>query len=91
MKAVTVADLLRFLLIFDRQVISPRPSTWGLAAELVHALAEHAEPSLREPDRFGDWREVDLSGVNPRAPRELSHPPLDRLTPRLRTESDGED
>jgi hypothetical protein len=79
---VTVADLIRVLLELDQQIISPRPSSWGVAAELVHALAEHAEPTLRPgpgPDIFADWDKVDLSQVKRRAPRDLNQPMLDAI------------
>lgn len=80
MKTVTAADLIRILLELDQQVICPRPSAWGLAAELVATLVEHAEPSLRNTAALGDWRSVDLTGVRRPAPRELSQPTVEALT-----------
>ncbi len=73
---MTVADIINVLLELDQQVISPRPSEWGKAAELVRDLAEAAEPSMRDPKRFGPWEEIDLSSVHQRAPREIDQPTL---------------
>jgi hypothetical protein len=62
---MTVADLIRVLLDLDKQCLTSRPSPWGLAALLVHGLADHAEISLRGPgpDIFGDYASIDLSVV----------------------------
>lgn len=75
---MTVADLINVCLELDQQIVSPRPSEWGKAAELVRDLAEHAEPSMRDPKRFGEWEDIDLSPVRCRAPRELDQPTIDR-------------
>jgi hypothetical protein len=64
---MTVKDLLELLLELDDQVICPRPSAWLKAAQLVRDLAEHAEPSLRCPEAFGDgWDLVDVSDTRKR-------------------------
>jgi hypothetical protein len=77
--AMNVADLIQVLLELDQQVISPRPSSWGKAAELVARLAGCSEGRLANA-LFGDWRDIDLSQVRQRAPRELRQPTLDRIT-----------
>lgn len=80
---MTAEQLIRLLLEFDQQVISPRPSSWGEAAELVADLCRHAEVTSVywpiEPMRLGDWRSVDLSAVRRRAPVELDQPVLDKI------------
>lgn len=80
---MTVADVIRMLLEMDQQMISPRPSVLGRAAELVAMLAEHAGPSLRRPDVMGDWESIDLSPARGRAPRDL-----DQTTMTLAEEND---
>lgn len=63
---MTVEQALKMLLEMDQQWLDPRPSPMGEAAELLATLAEHAEPSLRDDSRFGDWRSIDLSVVRKR-------------------------
>ncbi len=81
---MTVATLINILLELDQQWISLRPSEWGKAAELVRDLAEAAEPSMRDPDKFGPWEDIDLSPVLRQAPRDLDQPALDELQARSR-------
>lgn len=84
MKPITAADLIRVLLELDQQVICPRPSAWGLSAELVGRLALIADlnPAVSEPGPLlGNYQSIDLSPVRRPAPRgELRHPTVDRLT-----------
>ena len=92
---MTAADLIRVLLELDQQYVSPRPSSWGRAAELVHRLAayyEGNEADSPEAQRLlGDWRSIDLSQVRGKAPRELSQPTVDliREVERLKTENES--
>jgi hypothetical protein len=72
---MTVADLINVLLELDQQVIHPRPSEWGKAAELVHALAVAAEPNVCNP---GPWKDIDMSSVRRRSPQEIRQPTLDQ-------------
>lgn len=60
---MTAADVIRMLLEMDQQCISGRPSVVGRAAEIVQALCEHAEGSLRDPALLGDYQQIDLSPV----------------------------
>jgi hypothetical protein len=78
---IDAASLIRLLLELDQQVIHPRPSAWGQAAELVATLCMHAEGSLARsaPALLGDWEAVDLSGVNRRPPQRLDQPTLDAI------------
>lgn len=76
---MTAADLIRVLLELDQQVIHPRPSEWGKAAAIVHTLAMHAEPSLRDPKVLGDWEAIDMTPISRPAPRVLSQPILDTI------------
>lgn len=75
-------QLIKVLLELDQQVIHPRPSSWGKAAELVMNLAAHAERSLRRDglsELLGDYESVDLSSVRRRAPKDLDQPTLDAI------------
>ena len=56
-----VEQLLEILLSLDDQVVHPRPSNWLRAAQLVHALACHAEGSLRDDVFGGGWEFLDVS------------------------------
>ena len=62
-----VREVIDVLLSLDDQVVHPRPSHWLRAAQLVHALACHAEGSLREDVFGGDWHDVDVSDERKRA------------------------
>jgi hypothetical protein len=77
---MTAADLIRVCLELDQQVICPRPSCWGQAAEMVSKLAcvcENAGQTFNPPI-YGDYRTIDLSVIRKRAPCVLEHPQLDR-------------
>lgn len=76
---MNAAQLIRVLLELDRQVVSPRPSAWGEAAELVALLADHAARTCADSELFGDWRDVDLSGVRGPAPQRLTQPETDAI------------
>lgn len=73
--------ILRMLLEFDQQVVSPRPSHFGEAARTVRKLIEHATTGDRLPDDslLGDWRSVDFRQVDQRAPRDLHQPVVDSI------------
>lgn len=62
---MTVKDVIKQCLECDDCVLDPRPSWWLDAAQLIHELACHAEPTLRHgpgPDIFGDgWAKVNVS------------------------------
>jgi len=86
---ISVKQLLELLLELDQQVISPRPSTWGEAAQLVATLARHAEERwesptctwvTQKPVWLRGWRDVNLSTVNDHAADNLFQPVLDELT-----------
>ncbi len=75
MKAETV---LRLLLELDQQVVSPRPSIFGQAAQVVADLCSCAEGVLRDGTLDG-WNEVDLAPIIKPAPSRLNQPILDSL------------
>jgi hypothetical protein len=77
----TAADLIRFCLELDQQVIHPRPSSWGLMAELVATICDHLSPSWAEWEQLGDWRSIDLIGVREPAPQKIDRPTVDRPPP----------
>lgn len=60
---MTIADLMKLCLEFDQQQLTSRPSPWGVVAERLAIVCEHAEPSLRDDKILGDWQSVDLSPV----------------------------
>lgn len=66
-------QLIRILLELDQQWLTSRPSPWGEAAELVRTLCIHADPSLRNQSRLGDYGSVDMSQV-----RRHHAPPLNQ-------------
>jgi len=70
---MTVKELIQVMLELDDQMMHPRPSSWLVAAQLVHELATHAEPSLRRgagPDIFGEsWETVNVSSDRKRDDR----------------------
>lgn len=85
---ITIASLMQICLEFDQQQLTSRPSPWGVAAERLATVCEHAEPSLRDSKILGDWRGVDLRPVRRPSSRELGHAAgdmLDEVT-RLRDE-----
>lgn len=70
---MTVKGVIQMLLEMDDQFISGRPSNMLVAAQLIHELATHAEPSMRRgpgPDIFGDgWEAVNVSSNRKRLDR----------------------
>jgi hypothetical protein len=76
---MTVAKLIRLLLELDQQCVSPRPSLFGEGVELVRMLADHAEPSIRNPDLMGDWEAIDVSQVRKRVGGNLNQPILNTM------------
>lgn len=80
---MTVADLIKILLEFDQQCVSPRPSAWGKAAETVWELTCQATGQthlrLGNDVKLGDWKSVDLSPVRKPFTGVASQPTIDRI------------
>jgi hypothetical protein len=69
---ITLADMLKLCVELDQQMLTSRPSAWGVMAEKIKWLAEAAEMQLRTGLRdpfWLNWENVDLSPVRDKRAR----------------------
>ena len=76
---MTAEKLIRLLLELDQQVVSPRPSDFGLAARLVKRMAYACLGDYIDSDKLGKFWEVDATAVDLPVPRDLHQPVLDEI------------
>lgn len=76
---MTAADVIRILLELDQQVISPRPSAWGEAAEIVWDLCCNVSTGLPCHCELGDFGPIDFSVIHEPPPRKLRQPLVDAI------------
>lgn len=57
-KRMTVTEALSSLAKMDSQIVCPRPTPFGGIMNVICELADAAEPVIRNPEFFGDWREL---------------------------------